>query len=207
MDKVDFKKQLKHLYQPTHKQAVEVYVPKLNFLMIDGKGNPNTSLDFQDAIEALYNISYGIKMMPKKGVTPNGYFNYVVPPLEGLWNTNDGSKFDYQDKNKLVWTLMIMQPEFVTKDLVSLIIDESKKKKDNPSIKRVRFDTFEEGHCVQIMHIGSYDDEPATFAKMYEFAKENNTELNPASHHEIYISDYRKVSPEKLKTILRLKIK
>lgn len=206
MKKVDFKKELKHLYIPSKKQPSIINIPEMNFIMIDGAGDPNTSGDFQSAVEALYSISYGIKMLPKKGITPEGYFEYVVPPLEGRWDTIDGKEFDYSDKSKLKWTLMIMQPEFVTEELFNQIREDVKLKKDNKDVDKVRFEKFDEGLCGQILHIGSFDDEPATFQILEEYIDKHGYKPIKSGHHEIYLSDPRRSKPENLKTTLRYPI-
>lgn len=205
MEKVDFKKTLKDLYLPSQNDVTTVNVPKMNFLAIIGKGNPNTSNDFQEAVEALYAVSYSIKMSPKKGNAPIGYFEYVVPPLEGLWWIS-GKEFNLTEKDKFEWKIMIMQPEFVNDEIVKSAIDLSNKSKDNSSINKIRFESFEEGLSVQIMHFGSYDAEKETIKKIKDFIKENNLAKN-GLHHEIYLSDPRKISPDKLKTVLRQPVK
>lgn len=206
MKKVDFKKELKHLYIPSKKQPSIITIPEMNFIMIDGAGDPNTSGDFQSAVEALYSISYGIKMLPKKGITPEGYFEFVVPPLEGRWDTIDGKEFDYSDKSKLKWTLMIMQPEFVTEELFNQIREDVKLKKDNKDVDKVRFEKFDEGLCGQILHIGPFDDEPATFQILEEYIDKQGYKPIKSGHHEIYLSDPRRSKPENLKTTLRYPI-
>lgn len=205
MEKIDFKKMLKNLYLPNQKNFSIVNIPKMNFLTIVGKGNPNTSNDFQEAIDVLYGVSYSIKMSPKKGNVPKGYFEYVVPPLEGLWWIS-GEEFNLNNKDRFEWKLMIMQPEFVNQDLVKLAIELSKKNKDTPSIDKLKFESYEEGLSAQILHVGSYDAEKETIEKMKEFIK-NNSLIKNGLHHEIYLSDPRKTSPEKIKTVLRQPVK
>ena len=205
MEKIDFKKTLKDLYLPSQKNFSIVDVSKMNFLTIVGKGNPNTSTDFQGSAEALYAVSYAIKMSPKKGNTPKGYFEYVVPPLEGLWWIS-GKEFSLNEKDKFEWKLMIMQPEFVNEEIVKLAIESSKKTKSISSIDKIGYGPYEEGLSVQILHIGSYDAEKETIKKMKSFIKENNLVEN-GLHHEIYLSDPRKTSPDKLKTVLRQPVK
>ncbi|RLC49226.1 MAG: hypothetical protein DRZ79_06310 [Candidatus Cloacimonadota bacterium] len=206
MTKIDFKKELKYLYSPSKKEVIVVDVPVMNFLMVDGEGNPNNSAQFQDAIDALYNISFTIKMLPKKGIVPQGYFEYVVPPLEALWWTDEINNFNMENKNSWKWTLMIMQPEFVTKNLVEETIVTLKKKKQNPALSKVRFATFDEGLSAQILYIGPYSEEAPTIKKIHDFIEEHGYKSN-GKHHEIYLSDPRRTAPEKLKTILRQPIK
>lgn len=177
----------------------------MNFLTIIGKGNPNKSEEFQEAVEALYTVSYSIKMSPKKGTAPKGYFEYVVPPLEGLWWIS-GEEFNLTEKDRFEWKIMIMQPEFVNNEIVKSAIESSKRNKDNPSIDKIKFESYDEGLSVQIMHVGSYDEEKETIKKMKEFIKDNNLTEN-GLHHEIYLSDPRKISPNSLKTVLRQPIK
>lgn len=201
MEKIDFKKTLKELYQPPRNSFSIVSVPKMNFLTYSGKGNPNTSKDFQEGVESIYAVSYAIKMSPKRGFVPEGYFDYVVPPLEGLWWIK-GEKFDLTDKDKFEWKIMIMQPDFINNEIFKNAIEYSIKNKGIDSIAKIKFEAIEEGLSVQILHIGSYDEEKETINKMKDFIKENNLKEN-GLHHEIYLSDPRKVSSDKLKTILR----
>ncbi|MCL2055088.1 MAG: GyrI-like domain-containing protein [Oscillospiraceae bacterium] len=196
---IDFKKEYKELYQPKTTPAV-IDVPEMVFLMVDGKGNPNISEEYQSAVELLYGLSYTIKMKHKS------VLEYVVPPLEGLWRLADGSEEWYKDKEKYRWTSMIRQPEFVTAE----ILDEAKaalnQKKPHLDTKRVRFEKFTEGLCVQAMHIGSYDDEPRTNAAIMEFINAHGyvSDISETRrHHEIYLNDPRKIAPEKLKTVIR----
>jgi hypothetical protein len=146
-------------------------------------------------------------MLPKKGIVPEGYFDYTVFPLEGVWDLDvEGRKLDYLNKEHLLYKLMIRQPDFVSEDLAYIILDQLKQKKKNPLLANVKFETITEGLCVQTMHIGSYDDEPRTFKLMEEFCIENNLQRVQKTHKEIYISDARKTQPEKLKTVLRFQV-
>jgi len=199
------KKTLKNLYLPSQKEFTIVNVPTMNFLTIRGKGNPNTSEEFQEAVEALYAVSYSIKMSPKKVTVPKGYFEYVVPPLEGLWWIS-GEEFNLTQKNRFEWKIMIMQPEFVNNEIVKSAIESLKRNKENSSIKKIKFESYSEGLSVQIMHIGSYDEEKETIKKMNDFIKDKNLAKN-GLHHEIYLSDPRKTSPDSLKTVLRQPVK
>ena len=204
MDKPEYDALVKALYFPSKKQPVIITVPPLRYAMVDGKGDPNTSEEFQNAMGALYAVSYGIKMLPKKGILPEGYFEYKVNALEGLWDMPEGEEFDTARKDSLVWTMMIMQPPFVTPGLFADVLTQAKKKKaDNPPMDAVRFEALSEGLCCQITHIGPYDDEPATFARMAQFTEENGYRRTGRGHHEIYMSDFRRTAPEKLKTVLR----
>lgn len=206
MSKVDFKKELKYLYKPSAKKPTMIEVPRMNFIMIDGQGDPNTSEEFAGSVQALYSIAYTIRMLPKKGREPEGYFEYVVPPLEGRWDTIDQQEFDYTDKDNLKWTLMIMQPKFVTRALFEEIQRELIEKKGAEYLGKARFEAFDEGLCAQIMHIGPYDDEPKTLAVLEEYIAEQGYGLIKTGHHEIYLSDPRRSKPENLKTVLRYPI-
>ena len=198
MARVDFKKELKHLYGASAKEVSLVEVPEMNSLMIDGTGDPNSVPEFQQAVEALYGISYTLKFMIKKAQATD----YVVMPLEGLWWTEDMSQFSIEDKGAWQWTLMIMQPEFVTSQLVEQAIDQVRQKKDPPALGKVRFAALHERLGAQIMHIGPYGDEGPTIEKLHSFIRENGYELT-GKHHEVYLSDPRRTAPEKLKTIIR----
>lgn len=180
-------------------------MPPINFLMVDGSGDPNHNLQFQQTIELLYGLSYTIKMSKKQEKQPEGYFEYVVPPLEGLWWIDEGS-FSLEKRDNWKWTLMIRQPEFVDEELVQWAIKELKRKKPGLATDKARFETFEEGWCVQIMHIGLYATEAETMQKVAAFLRERGLEDRLSSggkHHEIYLSDPRKAKPETMKTVLR----
>ena len=204
--KHEWRKHEKELYIPKQKPEL-VSVPEQKFFMIKGKGNPNSD-DFSEKIEVLYSLSYAIRMMPKQGYTPEGYFEYTVYPLEGLWDlTEEGRRLDTLDKDELLYTIMIRQPNFVTKDIVDKAFEIARKKKSNPLLDEVLFDTIEDGLSVQMLHIGPYDDEPQTFEKMKQFIEDNHLEIKTLRHREIYLSDARKVESAKLKTVLRYKVK
>lgn len=204
--KLEWKKQEKEIYLPKEKPVL-VEVPKYKYFMISGKGNPNTE-EFSEAIGVLYSLSYGVKMMPKKGVTPDGYFEYSIYPLEGLWDlTEEGRKSDKLIKEELIYTIMIRQPEFVTEQLAKEVIEATKKKKPNLLLEKAVFGYLEDGLAVQMLHVGSYDDEPGTFAKMIEYIEANNLEIKTKQHREIYLSDFRKTEVSKLKTVLRYMVK
>jgi hypothetical protein len=197
MIKIDFKKELKHLYNPSKKEFSIVDVPVMKFLMIDGQGNPNTAPAYQQAVEALYGTAFPLKFVIKK----QG-FDYTVPPLEGLWWVDDMSEFSVEVKDQWKWTMMIMQPEQVTPELVEQIRGEVIKKKDLPSLSKLRFETYKESLCVQIMYIGPYADEGPTIARMHAFIEAEGYIRN-GKHHEIYLGDPRRTAPEKLKTVIR----
>lgn len=204
-EKVDFKKKDKHLYKPSSKKPEVIEVPDLQYLMIDGIGAPQGQA-FQMAVKALYNIAYKIRMSHKKGMQPEGYFEFVVPPLEGLWDVVEGTEYDVNDKSNLKWTIMIRQPEFVTeaffKQMKTLAISDD----SNESLNLVRLERQSDGPCCQMMHVGSFDDEPATFALMEDWVKDNGYKRISKTHREIYLSDFNKTAPEKLKTVLRFKV-
>jgi hypothetical protein len=197
MSKIDFKKQYGHLYVPTHKEFTLVDVPPMNFLMIDGHGNPNNNPQYQEILETLYSMAYTIKFALK----PQG-FEYTVPPLEGLWWMENMAEFSLETKDRWDWTMMIMQPEFVTVDLVERIKGDVARKKNPTSLSRLRFETYSEGMSVQIMYFGAYADEGPTIAKMHTFINDNGYITN-GKHHEIYLGDPRKSAPERLKTVIR----
>ncbi|MCK5038152.1 MAG: GyrI-like domain-containing protein [Thermoplasmata archaeon] len=203
MKKIDFKKELKHLYAAGKKEVVTIEVPELNFLMIDGQGDPNTSQDYKDAIETLFSVSYDIKFSIKKGTLA---IDYGVMPLEGLWWVDDMSKFDINKKDDWKWTAMIMQPGNddleITQEIVDASIQKVKKKKDLPALPKLRFEKYEEGPSAQIMHIGPFSEEGPTIKKIHDHIKENVCKPR-GKHHEIYLSDFRRAAPEKLKTIIR----
>ena len=202
MGKVNLKKELKHLYNPSAKEISVVDVPSMNFLMIDGAGDPNVSPEYQQAMEALFSLSYALKFRIKKGIGTD----YVVMPLEGLWWTDDLSQFSMTNKAIWKWTAMIMQPEYVTRELFEEALAEVRRKKGLPALDRIRFETFHEGLSAQIMHIGPYAAEEPTIARLHGFIRDNGYELN-GKHHEIYLSDPRRTAPEKLKTVLRQPIR
>jgi hypothetical protein len=202
MEKIDFKKKFKHLYAPSTTAVSIVEVPALNFLMIDGRGDPNTAPSFHEAIEALYSVSYPLKFMIKK----SGAADYAVPPLEGLWWCDDMAEFSTDNKELWQWTMMIMQPEYVTPEILAQTVTEVGKKKNPVALPRLRFAAFHEGEVAQIMHIGPFSAEGPTIEKLHAFIRENNYEL-AGKHHEVYLSDVRRCAPAKLKTVLRQPIR
>ena len=199
-----YKALIKSLYFPKNPEIIEI--PPLQYAMIDGQGDPNKSDVFQDALGALYAVSYGIKMLPKKGIVPDGYFEYKVNALEGIWNMPEGTAFDGTNKDAFVWTLMIQQPPFVTQALFNSIREEQLIKKGNQALNRVRLETLNEGLCCQTLHIGSFDDEPVTFTSMHDFIEAQGYNRPSKQHHEIYMTDFRRVAAEKCKTVLRFGI-
>lgn len=205
----DFKKEYKEYYLPKNRPSI-IDVPKMNYIAIRGKGNPNEENgDYQNTLGLLYGIAYTIKMSYKGDHKIDGFFEYVVPPLEGLWWQDGKDGIDYDHKEQLNFISIIRLPDFVTKaDFEWAIAEATKKKKQDFS--RVEFLTYDEGLCVQCMHTGSYDDEPATVELMHKFAEDNGYKLDITDtryHHEIYLSDPRKCIADKLKTIIRHPIK
>lgn len=204
--KYEWKKEEKSLYLP--KEAPElITVPAQKFFTIEGQGNPNGG-EFSEKVGALYSLAYAVRMMPKQGYTPEGYFEYTVYPLEGVWDlTEEGRKLETLNKNELVYTIMIRQPDFVTNEVVERAFENVRKKKPHPLLDQVSFRTMEDGLSVQMLHIGPYDDEPKSFEKMKTFISNNQLERTSLLHKEIYLSDARKVEPAKFKTVLRYKVK
>ena len=198
MEKIDYKKELKHLYRSSAKKVEVVEVPKMNFLMIDGDGGPNHPT-FQNAIEVLFPLSYTLKFMIKKSDIG---IDYGVLPLEGLWWADDMSSFIKDKKDDWKWTLMIMQPELVKKEMVVKAIEEVRKKKNPVALPLVRFESFSEGKAAQIMHIGPFSEEGPTVEKLHALIGDSGSQ-RIGKHHEIYLSDIRRAAPEKWKTIIR----
>ena len=196
--KIDYKKELKQLYNPPKKEPVIVDVPPMNFLMIDGKGDPNTAQEYKDAISTLYPLAYTIKFAVKE----KAEVNFTVMPLEGLWWVPDMELFSEEDKNAWFWTAMMMQPEHVTRELFEESLQQVREKKNPPSIDKVRWENYAEGLSVQLMHIGPYADEGPNIARMHAYAFEQGYELR-GKHHEIYLSDPTRTAPERLKTVIR----
>ena len=202
--KYEWKKQEKEFY--LSKETPEtVVVPKFKFFMLNGKGNPNNA-EFSEAVAVLYSLAYAVKMLPKKGITPDGYFDYTVYPLEGVWDLAEEARgLEVLDKDSLIYTLMIRQPDFVTDELAEEIVKGVKAKKPHPLLDEVKFAGLEEGLCVQMLHIGPYDDEPKTFSQMEEYCTQQALKRTSKMHREIYLSDARKTEPNKLKTVLRFR--
>jgi hypothetical protein len=199
MTKIDFKKSLDCYQAKNHKLRI-VNIPKMQYLMVDGHGDPNTSKDFQDAIRALFPVAYKLKFASKQQLGKD----YVVMPLEGLWWAQDMATFtSARDKSQWDFTLMIMQPEWITPAMFDAAVAKVAEKNPPSQLSKVRLETLEENACVQTLHIGSFDDEAEILKEMHEkFIPENGLKL-AKKHHEIYFSDFRKVAPNKLRTILR----
>lgn len=196
--KVDLIKQHSDLYKPSAKDVAVVDVPVMPFLMIDGAGNPNTSQDYQQAVEALYGVSYAIKFMLKK----EQGLDYSVMPLEGLWWTPDMREFNVEHKERWLWTMLIAQPREVTPALFEQARAQVQQKKPSPALAQLRLEEFHEGLAAQIMHLGPYAAEGPTIARLHAFIREQGYTLD-GKHHEIYLGDPRRAAPEKLKTIIR----
>lgn len=201
----DFKKEYKELYMPKNKPGI-ITVPSMNYIAVRGQGNPNEEDgEYKQAIGLLYGIAFTIKMSKRSHHQIDGYFDYVVPPLEGFWWQDGVNGIDYANKENFKWISAILLPDFVTKDDFEWAVEEASKKKKT-DFSKVEFLTYNEGVCVQCMHIGSYDDEPGTVAIMHEYMESHGYTLDITDkrlHHEIYLSDARKVAPEKLKTVIR----
>lgn len=214
--KLDYKKKYKDLYQPKT-TGMLINVAAIPFLMVDGKGNPNEEDgDYSKAMQLLYGITFTIKMSRKKAIALKGYHDYVVPPLEGLWEMKGIKGVDYSRKEDFLWTSMLRLPEYVTEDVFAWACEEFHKKHPEADINSVRLEWYEEGLCAQILHKGSYDEEPATLKKLHGFIEENGYCVDIGSpapsgqlrkHHEIYLGDPRKCKPENLKTVLRIPIR
>jgi hypothetical protein len=204
MKKIDFKKSLKHLYNPPKKDFVIVEVPRMNFLMIDGKGDPNTAASYQEALSTLYPMAYALKFASKRTLGRD----YTVPPLEGLWWADDMEIFTTTtNKDDWLWTMMIMVPDWIDANLVEAMKSEVASSKDVPAIESLRFEAYDEGLAAQIMHIGPYADEGPTIKRMHhEFLPSEDLTEN-GKHHEIYLSDPRRVAPEKMRTVIRQPVK
>jgi hypothetical protein len=199
MEKIDYKKQFKNLYQPSTRKVEAVEVPRMNFLMVDGEGDPNTAPAFADAMEALYSVAYTLKFMVKKGEMA---IDFTVMPPEALWWSDDMNAFSDGNKDVWKWTLMIMQPEFITADMVDVAKKEVARKKNPASLELLRFEAFHEGKAAQLIHIGPFSEEGPTIEKVHRFIEDNGS-TRVGKHHEIYLSDLRRAAPEKWKTVVR----
>ncbi|MHA6484784.1 GyrI-like domain-containing protein [Paenibacillus sp. strain BS8-2] len=203
--KYEWKKRDKSIYIPKPEPMV-IELEPYQYFMLRGKGNPNDS-EFQEAISALYSLSYAIKMSPKKGVAPQGYYDYTIFPLEGIWDLEvEARGQSVLNKDKLVYTLMMRQPDFVTAEVAREVIDAVYNKNPHSKVGEVTFEALHEGLNIQMMHIGPYDDEPQSFAIMEQFGEANQLKRISYTHKEIYISDFRKTAPEKLRTVLRYQV-
>ncbi len=203
MEKIEYKKAYKNLYQPTTKPTI-LEIPPINFALIEGEGDPNSD-DFAQATAALYSFSYAVKMSYKSQNIPAGFYDYTVFPLEGVWDLVDKNK-PSTDKSNFAYSIMIRQPDFLDNELFQRFLEETKRKKPNQFLDKLHLKTITEGLCCQSLHLGSYDDENASFEKMEEYCKENGFLRSSKKHREIYLSDPRKTEKSKLKTVLRFKI-
>ena len=203
MKKLDLKKQWKHLYQPSATKITAVDVPRLTYLMVDGEGDPNTSLAFEQAIEALYSLSYTLKFSLKKSPQP---IDHGVMPLEGLWWADDPGVFHLQDKSKWKWTVMILQPDFIGNTQVRAAFEQVRRKKNPAALDKVRLERLDEGTAAQILYVGPFSAEGPTIQRIHDFIHAAGKELT-GKHHEIYLSDPRRTAPEKLRSILRQPMK
>ena len=199
MPKVDFKKHFQHLYQPSAREVVQVEVPTLNYLMLDGEGDPNTSPSYQAAVEALFALSYTIKFIVKKGALA---IDYGVLPLEGLWWMEDMSAFSLQTKADWEWTMMILQPVAVTQDQFEQARELALRKKGTPVLEYAHLECYAEGMSAQTTYLGAYDEEGPTIAALHDFIHAQGCE-RVGKHHEIYLGDPRRTAPERLKTVIR----
>jgi hypothetical protein len=202
VSKVDLKKQLKHLYQASSTEVVQVDVPPLRFLMVDGRGDPNTSPQYAEAVQALFSVSYAAKFLVKKGAQG---IDYAVMPLEGLWWSDEMSAFTSNDRAKWQWTMMILQPDFVDDAVIQTAIADAQRKKALPALSKVRLETFTEGLCGQTLHVGPFTEEGPTIQRVHDFIAERSALRG--NHHEVYLSDIRRAAPSRWKTIIRQPMK
>ncbi len=198
MENIDYKKKFKTFYKPSAKKFSIVDLPPLPFLMIDGKGDPNTSAEYKKAVEALYSASYSLRAILKK----EHDFKFTVPPLEGLWWAEDMQDFAQLSKDDWLWTMMILQPEKAKPELIAQAIELARGKKKLDALELLRYEEYSEGKSAQILYFGPYADEGPSIQKLHAFIEEQGSKLR-GKHHEIYLSDPRKTAPEKLKTIIR----
>jgi hypothetical protein len=197
MSKLDLRKELRHLYAPSAKTITEVQVPAFTFLMVDGQGDPNHSTEYTAAVEALFTVAYTAKFMVKKAPGRD----YAVMPLEGLWWADDLTAFQSGDRASWRWTMMILQPDFVPHTLLQAAIEQARKKKPLPALPKLRIESFEEGRCAQILHVGPFTEEGPTIQRLHAHI-ESQARLR-GKHHEIYLSDIRRANPARWKTIIR----
>lgn len=197
-EKIDYKKHLPTQFNPSAKNPSIVEIPAFNYLMIDGRGDPNVSTEYKEAVSALFTLAYALKFQVKKTTG----IDYGVMPLEGLWWVEDMSTFTTQEKSRWLWTMMILQPEWVNIESFEKMREITLQKKKAAALSKIRFEQYYEGTVVQLMHIGPFSEEGPNIARMHAFAAENGYHL-AGKHHEIYLSDYTRAAHEKLKTILR----
>jgi len=202
MGKIDLKKELRALYQPSAQTFQRVTVPSMQFLMVDGHGDPNSAREYKEALETLFPVAYKLKFLSKKELEKD----FVVMPLEGLWWSEDMESFVSRAKDSWDWTMMILQPEWITQAMFDAALEQLEGKA-LPSAKRIRMERYDEGEAVQIMHIGPYDDEGPVLKELHEIYIPQNGLKMVGKHHEIYLSDPRRVAPEKLRTVLRQPIR
>jgi hypothetical protein len=198
VDRIDWKKQYRELYHASAKDVVQVDVPAFRFLMVDGTGYPGTSREYTEAVEALFAVSYTAKFMVKKGPHP---VDYAVMPLEGLWWADDMATFARGDKKGWKWTVMILQPDVAIDEIIAAAIAEVQRKKALPGVQRLRLETFTEGKCAQVLHVGPFSHEGPTIERLHAFIEATSTLRG--KHHEIYLSDIRRADPSRWKTIVR----
>jgi hypothetical protein len=198
---VDLKKRLSYLYHPSATEVAVVEVPTMQFLMIDGAGDPNSAQEYQEAVEALYGVAYALKFL----LNEEQGLDYSVMPLEGLWWTPEMREFSVEQKERWLWTMMIMQPEEITEAHFEQARAQLQRKKDSPALAKLRPEPFQEGLAAQIMHLGPYATEAPTIARLHAFIREQGYAFDGTrqKHHEIYLSDPRRTAPEKMKTVLR----
>ena len=197
MGNVDHKREYATLYKARQGKIAEVAVPRLAFLVVDDQGDPNTTPAYAEAVEALFSVSYTARFALKKA----GGTDYTVMPLEGLWWADDPSAFERDDRSEWQWTMMIMQPDCVSEELINASIAAVGQKKDLPALPRLRFENFEEGRCAQVLHVGPFSEEKAAIDSLHEYIEERGKLAG--KHHEIYLSDIRRAKPENWKTIIR----
>lgn len=205
--KHEWRKNEKQFYLPEGKPEL-IDIPGFKFFTIEGKGNPNDD-SFAEYIGVLYSLSYAVKMSYKKGIEPHGYFDYSVYPLEGIWDISEEGKKEFNgtlNKNELVFKLMIRQPDFVDENYATMILEHVKNTKPHKLLAKVKFETITDGRSIQMMHTGSYDEEPNSFKRMEEYAEKEGCFRKTKTHREIYLSDARKVPAAKLKTVLRFSV-
>jgi hypothetical protein len=205
----DYRKEYKELYLPKT-TPILIDVPEMQFVSVEGRGNPNEEQgEYQQALAVLYAVQYTLKMSKKGNFTPDGYFDYVVPPLEGFWWLDNNGDFSAEKKSTYCWNSLIRLPEFVDEEIFAWACEEASKKK-KIDVQKARFLKITEGLCIQCLHVGPYNEEPETLKLMNDFIRENNlqSDLNESrKHHEIYLSDPRKTEPSKWKTVLRIPVR
>ncbi len=200
--KYEWRKKEKHLYLPKEEPQL-IEIPEHKFLTIEGNGNPNGP-DFAERVGVLYSLAYGVRMMPRNGFEPEGYYEYTVYPLEGIWSiSEDAKKKKTWSKEDLTYKIMIRQPDFVTENVAEEALKIVERKKPHHLLKEAKFETITDGLALQILHLGPYDDEPASFAKMNAYMEANGLLKRKQDHREIYLTDARKTNPDKQKTVLR----